>query len=366
MGESYDLVVVGAGPAGASAARAAAQRGVKVLLIDQRKRVGLPVQCGELVSQWISSYAPFDPRAIVQPVEAMAVHLPDQPPLWMKSPGYMLDRHLFDNDLAISAVLSGAEIAIGTKALHASSEGVLLRRGTKEEWVRARVIIAADGLSSTVARSANQPPLKELRALQYEVVLHRPQSFTEIHFHPDYEGGYAWFFPKGKRANAGVGVVPSKTSLLPELLDQFLHGLKHSGNLPRVEIVSKTGGSIPCEPRKETVVGNILFVGDAAGHAHPITGAGILNAVMGGSMAGRIAAEAILSGNLGILKNYEVEWNEAFGASLHYGFRKRRLLEENWNNKEIGFKNLIRKTWVGFREYYEERRKRRHGHPNES
>lgn len=357
MAESYDLIVIGAGPAGSSAAQAAAQRGVKVLLIDRRQRIGFPVQCAELVSQWISSHASFDSKAAIQSIDTMIVHLPDGTTFKMKNPGYMLDRSLFDKELATSAALSGAELSTGTKALESSSEGVLIEFNSKREWVRAKVIIGADGVHSMVARWTKQPSSKQMAALQYEVVLFEPQTHTDIYFQPDYEGGYAWFFPKGNTANAGIGVIPSKTSLLSALLDFFLNNLKDSGILPRIEIVSKTGGSIPCEPRKQTVFGNILLVGDAAGHAHPITGAGILNAVIGGAMAGTIAAEAILMEDLGHLKNYETEWNESFGKSLRYGFLKRNFLEENWNKKEVDFNTLIRTTWVGFKEYYAERRK---------
>lgn len=352
----YDLIVIGAGPAGSSAARAAAQRGIKVLLIDQKQRIGIPVQCAELVSQWISHHAPFDSKAVIQPVDEMIVHLPDKNVFKFKNPGYMLDRFHFDKALSTSAVLCGSELSIATKALKISSEGILVQQGPQKEWVRSKVIIGADGVHSTVARWTGKPSLKQLVALQYEVVLFRPQSHTDIYFHPDYEGGYAWFFPKGNMANAGIGVTPSKTSLLPELLNRFLKYLKKSGKLPRIEIVSRIGGSIPCEPREQIVFGNILLVGDAAGHAHPISGAGILNAVLGGTMAGTVAADAITREDYRLLKNYELEWRESFGKSLQYGFSKRNFLEENWNKKEVEFKTLIQKTWVGFKEYYEERK----------
>jgi flavin-dependent dehydrogenase len=100
-----------------------------------------------------------------------------------------------------------------------------------------------------------------------------------------------------------------------------------------------------------------LLVGDAACHAHPVSGAGILNAVVGGEIAGRVASEAIRGGNLGHLKNYEIEWRETFGESLSYGAFKRKFLEENWNRPGIDFEGFIRNTWVGFKEYYEARRK---------
>ncbi len=352
---SYDLIVIGAGPAGSSAARAAAQRGIRVLLIEQRQRIGIPVQCAEWVSQWISHHASFDSKAVIQSVDEMIVHLPEGNDFKFKNPGYMLDRSLFDKGLATSAILSGAELLTETKALQTSSEGILVHQGTKEEWIKAKVIIGADGVHSTVVRSTGKPPLKQLVALQYEVALFEPQSHTDIYFHPVYEGGYAWFFPKRNRANAGIGVIPSKTGLLPKLLNHFLTHLKDSRKLPRIEILSKTGGSIPCEPREQTVYGNILLVGDAAGHAHPITGAGILNAVLGGTMAGTIGAEAIIREDLDLLKNYETEWREAFGKSLQYGLFKRNFLEENWNRREIDFNDLVRKSWVGFKEYHKER-----------
>jgi flavin-dependent dehydrogenase len=126
-----------------------------------------------------------------------------------------------------------------------------------------------------------------------------------------------------------------------------------------MSIVGKTGGSIPCEIPQQTVFGNTLLVGDAAGHAHPITGAGILHAVIGGEIAGRIAAEAVVKGDLRYLKNYEIEWREAFGKTLSYGAFKRGYLEENWSRPGVDFETFIRKTWVGFKEYYGDRKRRR-------
>lgn len=354
---SYDILVIGTGPAGSSAARAAARMGSKVLLIEKKQRIGVPVQCAELISKWISRHASFSSGSVIQSIETMSIHLPGGTTYGMKGPAYMLDRSLFDKELAISAILSGAEILTGTKALECSSEGVLIERGIEKEWIRTKVIIGADGVHSTVARWTKQPSLRVMVALQYEVAIFESQSHADIYFHPDYEGGYAWFFPKGRTANVGIGVLPQKTSMLSELLNRFLTHLKDSGKLPRIEIVSKTGGSIPCEPSQQTVFGNILLAGDAAGHAHPITGAGILNAVMAGEMAGGIAAEAIARGDLHYLKNYESEWREGFGKTLSYGTYKRKFLEENWNKPEIDFESLIRNTWVGFKEYYAGRKK---------
>jgi len=356
---SFDLVIVGAGPAGSSSARVAAQKGLKVLLLDQRERIGYPVQCAELVSQWISHHLPFRLSSIVQPIESILLHFPDGMVSTMRSPGFLLDRSLFDRELVLSALQAGAKLLIGAKALSRTPEGIKIRWKGKEGRVKAKVIIGADGVHSTVRRWSPKPSLRKLSGLQYEIVLFEPQSYGEIFFHPDYEGGYGWFFPKGRVANVGIGVVRLKGTSLKELLHTFLDRLKKEKRLPRIEILSQTGGSIPCEPHPQIVFDNTLLVGDAGGHCHPITGAGILNAVMGGEMAGSIAAKAILGNDLQSLKIYESEWEAFIGKSLQYGALKRIELERKWNQSGVDFQGLIKESWVGFKEYYQVRREDR-------
>jgi geranylgeranyl reductase family protein len=356
MTKLYDIVVIGAGPAGSCAAQAAAQRGARVLLIDRRQRVGIPIQCAEFAPQWIFRHASLPSNCVIQGVEKMVTHFPNGISYEMKSPGYMLDRSLFDKELAASAVLSGANISIGTKAVGLSPEGLVVERGSKKETIPSKVFIGADGVSSPIARMLGQLPLKTIAALQYEVVLSEPRSHVDVYFHKDYEGGYAWLFPKGRTANAGVGIVLSKASRLPNLLDNFLNSFVKSKTLHGIQIVSETGGFIPCEFYRKNLFQNVLLAGDAAGHAHPITGAGIFNAAVGGEIAGRIAAEAVAKRDLNYLEQYETEWRETFGEALSYGASKRKFLEENWNQPGVDFEGLIRKTWVGFKEYYQDRR----------
>jgi flavin-dependent dehydrogenase len=301
-------------------------------------------------------HASLPSTCVIQDVEKMVTHLPNGTSYEMKSPGYILDRSLFDKELAVSAVLSGARISIGTKAVGLSPEGLIVERSSKEETIPSKVFIGADGVSSSIARLLGQLPLKTIAALQYEVVLSEPRSHVDVYFHKDYEGGYAWLFPKGRTANAGVGLVRSKASQLHNLLDNFLDSLVKSKTLDGIQIVSETGGFIPCEFYRKNLFENVLLAGDAAGHAHPITGAGIFNAVMAGLTAGRTAAKAIESGDLRHLVNYEIECQETFGESLSYGALKRKFLGENWNRPEVNFEELIRKTWVGFKEYYQDRR----------
>jgi len=356
--ETCDILVIGAGPAGSSAARAAAQSGARVLLIDKRQQIGVPVQCAEFVHGTISRYASFSSKCVIQEIETMVTHLPDGTTYEMQSPGYMLNRSLFDKELAASAVLSGAQVLTGTRALGYLPEGVIIEKENKKRTIRTKVIIGADGVHSIVSRWMGFSPLRRIVALQYEVIHSQPQKETDVFFIRDYEGGYGWFFPKGNMANVGIGVVPRKVSLLPDLLEDLMGRLVVLRKMRSIEIIGKTGGSVPCDLPPSSVLGNLMLVGDAAGQAHPITGAGILNAVIGGEIAGRAAAEAVARDDLDYLKNYEVEWRDFFGQPLSYGASKRMYLEENWNKNGSRFEDLIRKTWVGFKEYYKERRKR--------
>ena len=161
--ESYDIVVIGAGPAGSSAAQAAVQRGANVLMIDRRQRIGVPVQCAEFVPQWISRYVHFSSRCVLQTIETMVTHLPENISSEMKSPGYMLDRSLFDKELVASAILSGAKISIETKAVDLSPEGLVVEQGSKKEKIQAKVFIGADGVHSFTARCVGQPLLQDHR-----------------------------------------------------------------------------------------------------------------------------------------------------------------------------------------------------------
>ena len=244
--EFYDIVVVGAGPAGSSAAQAAAQKGAKVLMIDRRQRIGVPIRCAEFAPQWISRYAHFSSKCALQMIDTMVTHLPDGNSYEMKNPGYMLDRSLFDKELVASAILSGTKIFIETRAVDLSPRGLAVEQGSKKEMIQSKVFIGADGVHSSIARFVGQPSLKTIVALQYEVVLSEPQNHVDVFFHRDYEGGYAWFFPKGRTANVGVGVIPQKTAHLLKFLEHFLDHLVESKKLSGIEIVAKTGGVNPC------------------------------------------------------------------------------------------------------------------------
>ena len=95
----------------------------------------------------------------------------------------------------------------------------------------------------------------------------------------------------------------------------------------------------------------ILLVGDAAGLTHPITGAGILAAVISGELAGRAAASAIESGDLGCLATYQEELSAYLGGSLRHALMKRRQLDAEWCDDPGRLSDSLRETWIAFRAY---------------
>lgn len=346
--ESFDVLVIGAGPAGSSAARAAALGGARVLLVDKRRQVGLPVQCAEFVPWQLGQQAPIPPRCIAQSIHHMRTVLPDGSVVDKPTAGYVLDRALWDTHLAVLACQAGAELRTGWTAAGYDGHEVLLQSGPRQARVLAQVIIGADGPHSTVAAWTSQAQAELVQGAQVQVVLPGPRERTEVYFDPLYRGGYGWLFPKGETANVGVAVsVPMggrPGPALDHLLDRL--GLSHAA------VVGASGGPIPVGgPVAQLRVGNILLVGDAAGLTHPITGGGIAPAVRSGQMAGQAAASCSTGFPAWALDRYPQEWEAAMGAPQHQALANRRHLDAHWSDDPVALTAYIRDTWIAFPAY---------------
>ena len=348
-----DILVVGAGPAGSSAARAAASRGLEVLVVERRDTIGVPVQCAEFIPAPL--LREIDPARdfVVQSVHGMETILPDGGIKVMRAPGFMIRRDLLDQSLARAAEEAGARLLSSTRVLR-MEEGEVVIRGKGEagdERVAARVIIGADGPCSSVGRWIGSENRNLIPAVQWRVPLARSMEYTEVYFHEDFFGGYGWLFPVGREANVGVGRKRRNEhdERIGKVLERFVSRLAEEGKVESRPIRT-TAGWIPAEPARKVTKGNVLLVGDAAGHTHPITGAGVSQAVIGGRMVGKWAARAVEAGDLSLLGAYEEEWRELFGDAQERAHRRRKSLEENWGHLETA----VRTSWIAFREYYAE------------
>lgn len=343
-----DVLVVGLGPAGASAAGGAARAGARVVAIDRKREIGVPVQCAEFIPLPIGRCATAS-GVRRQAITAMRSILPSDAVLTSDFRGLMVDRAKFDQALCDAARVAGAEIRPGTLLLALDFVGRVARlRGPAGNYELAyRRIVAADGPHSRVAALAGLPPLSTVDTRQYAVPLLRRSTETIVWLADEYPGGYAWLFPKDDRANLGLGMDPAFSRDMKGPLDRLHAALVAEGVVGR-DVVSRTGGAIPVGGlRDRLAAGDIVFAGDAAGLTHPITGAGIAPAVVSGELAGETAAS-------GMLERYEEEIRDQFESSLERAVARRGWLAARWGTAEAQRDAMHRRGWIAFRDYMEE------------
>ena len=322
--QPIDVLVVGLGPAGASAAAAAARGGARVIAIDRKRVAGHPVQCAEFVPALIGQQVPGLEAHRQQAIRAMTTFVEDDPPhLKEQFAGVMIDRRAFDAALVARATEAGAETWFGLTLRGIDRNGAaLISDGSR---LGARVIIGADGPHSAVGAAVGIENTILAETRQMTVPLLQPFEETDIFLSRQLPGGYAWLFPKGAVANLGLGGDPRWREKFKPLLDD-LHGqLAAQGRVGR-EALGYTGGAIPSGGLLEPVAtiggAHVLLAGDAAGLTNPITGAGILAAVVSGEMAGDAAA-ALTAGDPDAAAIYREDLTDMFQASLARAFARR-------------------------------------------
>ncbi len=351
---AVDVLVVGLGPGGGAAAKHAAAGGAGVLAIDRKQRIGEPVQCAEFIPMPLGRYAQDD-GVLLQQIQGMRSFLPSGAVQQSDFPGLMVDRAQFDRALAERAREAGAEIATATRivALDVRAQLATLERPDRGRVeVRYQILIAADGPHSPVAHLARLPALPIVHTRQYTVNLSQPYADTDIWLSDEFPGGYAWLFPKGCLANLGVGADRRFESDLKAPLDR-LHSELVARGLVGGEVLYRTGGAIPVGGmRPNLVFGNVLFVGDAAGLTHPITGGGIAAAVASGESAGRHAAQFVRSGRSSGLAGYDEDMRDQFEATLQRALARRRDLENLWHTPRASDDMNMRRGWIAFQEYF--------------
>lgn len=352
IAEHYDVLVVGLGPAGAAASYTAAKNGCHVLAIDRKKTVGSPVQCAEFIPLPISRYANYE-GILAQPIVGMKSFLPSGTYEYTPFPGLMIDREKFDSNIVDLARICGAEIALGTQLKKFQGNRALLHQPDINNNIEVTfdLLIAADGPHSKVAELLQLLQLKVVHTRQYTVSLKERYQNTDIFLSADYPGGYGWLFPKGTHANLGVGIDKAFRVNLKDSLDN-LHKTLVAEDIVGIDVDKRTGGAIPVQGlRSRLVINNCLFVGDAAGLTHPITGAGIAAAIVSGEAAGHAVARWKSYGDLA-LSEFEEEMFDQFENTLSRAVERRNWLNKYWSDPKAQLDSTHRRGWIAFPEYF--------------
>jgi len=347
--ESYDVIVIGAGPAGSTAAKYAAENGASVLLIDKKKDLGSPIQCGgflphyeELQELLPSAELPSTLEKIPTNSIHTSTHIhrffsPNLDPKEFSVEADALDRNRFDKHLARLAAKAGADLMVSTRADSIEGDTVALRGVLGEYNIKATVIIGADGPTSVVAKTAGLIDRKDemgrATALEYELVgVDIDHDAVEMYFGRDYApGGYGWIISQGgDTANIGVGIrrpLCEPGVSVQNYLHRFMYEhpraapmLKDANITAVISGIVPVGGAPP-----STVAGNIMICGDAAGHLIATNGGGIPTAMVGGKIAGETAADAV-SGKCQ-LSEYDTRWRKQMGLEIKTSVYVKKLMD---------------------------------------
>lgn len=331
----WDVIVVGAGPAGSEAARASARAGLRTLLVEEHASVGVPNHCTGKLS--FHAFREFDlPAALAQnAVSAAVFHSPGGVSVHVRRAtvdSYVVDRVAFDRWLVARAEDAGARVLTGVRVTHAQRDGGRMavygqRRAARAEAfaARCRFIIDAEGASPRL------PGMLGLRlarryalGLQYEMrgvggmAPDTPETFFGSGVAP---GFFAWLLPLGgTRARVGLCVDP-RTARRPPVwyLERLLAA--HPALRDRVSAAAverKVAGRIPfLTARSSAGADGVAVVGDAAGQVKATSGGGIYFAMLAGRLAGD-AAGRYVAGDRGAAAVYERRWRRRFGGEVAF------------------------------------------------
>ena len=327
MIETFDAIIVGGGPSGATAADDLARAGRKVLLLDRAGRIK---PCGgavppRLLKDFEVPLEQLCARATSARMVAPSNKAVDMP----VGDGFvgLVDREVFDEFLRVRATTNGATRIDGTfEALERDADGTAVvcyrpkdaPRGGAPIKVRGRVVIGCDGGNSAVARAALPANEKvPFVSAYHEVIESPPEGFRgfeggrcDIYYQgnlsPDF---YAWIFPHGDKTSVGVG-----SAVKGFAMRDAVARLREQTGLDAFKTIRVEGAPIPLKPRKRWDNGkDVIVAGDAAGVVAPASGEGIYYAMTAGRLAAESAAELLRTGNPAALKTARKKFMKAHG-----------------------------------------------------
>jgi digeranylgeranylglycerophospholipid reductase len=341
----HDVIVIGAGPAGSVTAALVASAGYRVFVLEKNTSCRSP--CAGYISNNINFEIP-DENVVQSRITKMRTYFPDLSFHDFELNGFVVDRSSFDMCLAGKAKDEGAMIKWGSPLQEIVKGGVKFCDGMTAQ---GKIIVGSDGVFSKTASLLGFEKQKFAVCAQYHLKGIEPLSETcEIFFNKGFApGGYVWIYPTGKdSAKVGVGVTQGYPRLY---LEKFISATPFSDRLDgrKTEYVA---GALPIGGLREKLCcGNVLLVGDSAGMADPVTGAGINNAMLAGEIAGKTIVKALESNDMGILPEYETKIRRLLGKPFARALEKRKMLDVCYASNEL-LQEYLPEIWVTFRQYW--------------
>ncbi len=341
--KTYDAVVVGGGPAGATTAHELAKRGCSVALLD---RAGRTKPCGGAVPpQLISDFAIPESLLVARIASARMISPRGRQVDIPVGDGFvgMVDRDAFDEWLRARAATAGATRIVGTfQHVDHDTDGVAIvryaqgrSRSGSTAAVRARVVVGADGALSAVARQSIPGAADMRHVFAYHEVIATPNadsdSYAAARCDVYYQGAlspdfYAWVFPHGPTASVGTGSLHQGFGLKAAVRD-----LRASIGLADAPTLRREGAPIPLAPLRRWDNGrDVVLAGDAAGVVAPASGEGIFYAMTGGRLAADAVALAIETGDVRALATARKRFMRAHGQV----FRVLGVMQRFWYSSD--------------------------------
>lgn len=333
MSMQYDVIVVGGGPVGSTAARYAAMDGAKVLLIEEHAFVGSPVGCTGLLSTRAVKECDVEPSEdfVLNSVKGAYVHPPSEKQLCIdggKTKAYVVSRKMFDRALFQMATDAGVDVMLRTRAIGLERSNSLqtlkvLERG-KQQNIQTKVIIAADGVRSNIAMMAGLGRVQKIMpGIQIEAPYHSDDpDFVELFVGSRAPGFFAWAVPVDDRiSRIGLATDTTNGPTPQECLKWLLQHNPHIASKYAGGQTDMVFGGIPIGPLRRTYADGIMIVGDAAGQVKPTSGGGIYTGALCAKIAGKVAASLDDDVSAGSLHQYEKQWKAAIGKELSMGMR---------------------------------------------
>lgn len=335
MEQIYDVIIVGAGPAGGSCALHCARKGLKTLIIEDHEIIGEPVHCGECLSQYAVENTGITPpeSVISEHVKGVRIIFPNGTSSVLNEPGFVLEKEMFEQWLAEEAVKAGSELKLGTRLEELERKNGVWEIQTTKGNLKTKIIIDASGVAAVISRKLNlNERFESVIGIQYELRDIPRDGYLDFYIWPKLAPeGYLWMIPK-KDGRANVGLVTNKMNKAREYNDKFVKQMKWDKKVN----VKTFGGLIPASgPLKNTYSEGLMLIGDAAGFTSPLFEGGSHLGLKSGEMAAGIAKEAIEKNDFSkeFFAKYQAIWKAEFppyekiikGKKALYGFTDEEL-----------------------------------------